>query len=110
MALAQPLISGQTDEWALCRRHSSERNFGIQLAGGYPNRMVPAAELIQRELGGNSDGSGKGVDFVDVNLGCPIDLVFNQGAGSAREFLFLRRFGIFVCIFLCIGLGVCDLG
>jgi tRNA-dihydrouridine synthase 3 len=79
MALAQPLVSGQNDEWALCRRHASEKHFGIQLAGGYPNRMVPAAEVIARELGSS------GVDFVDVNLGCPIDLVFNQGAGSARE-------------------------
>jgi len=60
----------------LVRRHESEKMFGIQLAGGYPNRMVPAAEMIAREIGG-------GVDFVDVNLGCPIDLVFNQGAGSA---------------------------
>lgn len=84
MALAQPLISGQENEWALCRRHASEKNFGIQLAGSYPNRMVPAAELIAKEIGA-SDKSGKGVDFVDVNLGCPIDLVFNQGAGSACE-------------------------
>lgn len=90
MALAQPLINGQTDEWALCRRHVSEKHFGIQLAGGYPNRMVPAAEVIARELGAG-DGSGRGVDFVDVNLGCPIDLVFNQGAGSACEFFFSRE-------------------
>ncbi|WWD15663.1 tRNA-dihydrouridine(47) synthase [NAD(P)(+)] [Kwoniella shandongensis] len=76
MALAQPLVFGQNDEWALCRRHESEKMFGIQLAGGYANRMVPAAELIKKTI-------GDGVDFVDVNLGCPIDLVFNQGAGSA---------------------------
>ncbi|RXK36031.1 tRNA-dihydrouridine synthase 3 [Tremella mesenterica] len=76
MALAQPLIFGQQDEWALVRRHETERMFGVQLAGGYPNRLVPAAEVVRKEL-------GQGVDFVDVNLGCPIDLVFNQGAGSA---------------------------
>ncbi|WWC61465.1 uncharacterized protein I303_104049 [Kwoniella dejecticola CBS 10117] len=76
MALAQPLVSGHNEEWALCRRHESEKMFGIQLAGGYANRMVPAAELIRKELYG-------GVDFVDINMGCPIDLVFNQGAGSA---------------------------
>ncbi|WWC69769.1 uncharacterized protein I206_103712 [Kwoniella pini CBS 10737] len=76
MALAQPLVSGHNEEWALCRRHESEKMFGIQLAGGYANRMVPAAELIRKELHG-------GVDFVDINMGCPIDLVFNQGAGSA---------------------------
>ncbi|OCF55065.1 tRNA-dihydrouridine(47) synthase [NAD(P)(+)] [Kwoniella mangroviensis CBS 10435] len=76
MALAQPLVSGHNDEWALCRRHESEKMFGVQLAGGFANRMVPAAELIKNTLHG-------GVDFVDINMGCPIDLVFNQGAGSA---------------------------
>jgi len=79
MALSQQLLSGQNDEWALVRRHESEKNFGVQVAGGYPNIMVPTAEMIGRELKG-------GVDFVDVNIGCPIDLVFNQGAGSACEY------------------------
>jgi tRNA-dihydrouridine synthase 3 len=79
MALSQQLLSGQNDEWALVRRHESEKNFGVQVAGGYPNIMVPTAEMIGRELKG-------GVDFVDVNIGCPIDLVFNQGAGSACKF------------------------
>lgn len=78
MALAQQLVTGQTEEWALVRRHQSEKMFGVQLAGGFPNRMIPAAEVIARELGPT------GVDFVDINMGCPIDLLFNQGAGSAR--------------------------
>ncbi|ODO08283.1 tRNA-dihydrouridine(47) synthase [NAD(P)(+)] [Cryptococcus wingfieldii CBS 7118] len=76
MALAQPLVYGAKEEWALVRRHASEKMFGVQLAGGFPNRMVPAAEVLAREV-------GSGVDFVDVNMGCPIDLVFNQGAGTA---------------------------
>lgn len=62
MALAQPLVTGQTEEWALVRRHHSEKMFGVQLAGGYPNRMVPAAEVIAKELGPS------GVDFVDINM------------------------------------------
>lgn len=62
MALAQPLVTGQTEEWALVRRHHSEKMFGVQLAGGYPNRMVPAAEVIAKELGSS------GVDFVDINM------------------------------------------
>ncbi|OXG17640.1 tRNA-dihydrouridine synthase 3 [Cryptococcus neoformans Ze90-1] len=78
MALAQPLVYGAKEEWALVRRHESEKIFGVQVAGGFPNRMVPAAEVIA-----NTIGKGGGVDFVDVNMGCPIDLVFNQGAGSA---------------------------
>ncbi len=61
MALAQPLVVGHNEEWALVRKHESEKMFGIQLAGGYPNRMVAAAELIRKEI-------GSGVDFVDVNL------------------------------------------
>lgn len=80
MALAQPLVYGAKEEWALVRRHESEKMFGVQVAGGFPNRMVPAAEVIA-----NTIGKGGGVDFVDVNMGCPIDLVFNQGAGSARK-------------------------
>nr|ODN85753.1 tRNA-dihydrouridine(47) synthase [NAD(P)(+)] [Cryptococcus depauperatus CBS 7841] len=75
MALAQPLVYGTKEEWALVRRHQEEKCFGIQLAGGFVDRMVPAAELIAKSI-----GKGGGVDFVD---GCPIDLVFNQGAGSA---------------------------
>lgn len=54
--------------------------FGVQVAGGYANRMVPVAEMIGKEFAKTG-----GIDFVDVNLGCPIDLVFNQGAGSACE-------------------------
>lgn len=77
MALAQPLVTGHNEEWALVRRHKSEKQFGVQLAGGFPNRMVPAAEVIARELGPS------GVGFVDINMGCPIDLLFQQGAGSA---------------------------
>jgi len=39
--------------------------------------MVPAAEVIAKECAGN-------IDFVDINCGCPIDLIFRTGSGSAR--------------------------
>lgn len=61
MALAQPLVTGQAEEWALVRRHKSEKMFGVQVAGGYANRMVPVAEMLAKEI-------GNGIDFVDVNL------------------------------------------
>ncbi|KDQ49809.1 hypothetical protein JAAARDRAFT_42555 [Jaapia argillacea MUCL 33604] len=58
--------------------------FGIQLAGGKPGVCVGAAEVLGREFGGfGGGGASKGVDFVDLNCGCPIDLVFKSGAGSA---------------------------
>lgn len=78
MALAQSIVQGGREEWALTRRHASERQFGVQLCGGRPSLMVPAAEAIAKLV-------GNGIDFVDVNLGCPIDLVFQKGAGSARK-------------------------
>lgn len=62
----------------MVRRHPSEGIFGVQLAGNKPATLVPAAEAIARECGPN-------VDFVDLNCGCPIDLVFKSGSGSARK-------------------------
>ena len=66
MALATNLLQGQPSEWALLKRHPEERCFGAQLCGGYPDAMARCAELIQRETE---------LDFVDVNFGCPIDVV-----------------------------------
>jgi len=48
-----------------------------KLAGGNVQTMAKAAMLMQ-----DSD-SGCHVDFLDLNLGCPIDLVCDRGAGSA---------------------------
>jgi tRNA-dihydrouridine synthase 3 len=84
MALGQSIISGSKEEWALTQRHRSERDFGVQVCGGKPGFMVPTAEAVKKLV-------GDGVDFVDVNLGCPIDLVFQKGAGSAREWLKSRE-------------------
>lgn len=36
--------------------------------------MARAVELIDQECS---------VDFIDINMGCPIDIVVNKGAGSA---------------------------
>lgn len=52
----------------------------MQIAGSKPSLLVPAAEIIGKEF-------GSGLDFVDINCGCPIDLVYQTGSGSARKFL-----------------------
>lgn len=74
MAVCTNLLQGQQSEWALVRRHESEDIFGIQLCGGYPDSMTRCAQLICETMN---------VDFIDINCGCPIDLIFNKGEGSA---------------------------
>ncbi|KAI0273872.1 zinc finger dihydrouridine synthase [Russula aff. rugulosa BPL654] len=76
MGLATSFQSGSKEEWSLVRRHPSETMFGVQVAGNKPTTLVPTAELIARECNG-------GIDFMDLNCGCPIDLVFRTGSGSA---------------------------
>ncbi|KAH6910679.1 zinc finger dihydrouridine synthase [Coprinopsis sp. MPI-PUGE-AT-0042] len=76
MGLATSFLAGSKEEWSLVRRHPSEKIFGIQVAGNKPATLVPTAEVIAKEF-------PNGVDFIDVNCGCPIDLVFKQGSGSA---------------------------
>ncbi|XP_063041819.1 tRNA-dihydrouridine(47) synthase [NAD(P)(+)]-like [Engraulis encrasicolus] len=72
MAMCTNLLQGQTSEWALLKRHESEDLFGVQLEGCFPDTMTRCAELLNDNID---------VDFVDINSGCPIDLVFKKGGG-----------------------------
>ncbi|KAJ4928499.1 hypothetical protein JOQ06_016291 [Pogonophryne albipinna] len=72
MAMCTNLLQGQQSEWALLKRHESEDVFGVQVEGCFPDTMTRCAELINN----NAD-----VDFVDINSGCPIDLVYKKGGG-----------------------------
>jgi len=74
MAVANNILDGNKNEWALMRRHKSEDIFGIQLTGGNPESIARAAEIINKQTQ---------IDFIDLNIGCPIDAMFNAGAGSA---------------------------
>lgn len=73
MAMADNIVSGNQSEWALLRRHISEDLFGVQLCGSNPAILAKATKLIND----NCD-----VDFIDLNMGCPIDFVCQRGAGS----------------------------
>ncbi|XP_074543549.1 tRNA-dihydrouridine(47) synthase [NAD(P)(+)]-like [Halichoeres trimaculatus] len=72
MAMVTNLLQGQQSEWALLKRHESEDVFGVQVEGCFPDTMTRCAELINN----NTE-----VDFVDINSGCPIDLVYKKGGG-----------------------------
>ncbi|XP_063003114.1 tRNA-dihydrouridine(47) synthase [NAD(P)(+)]-like isoform X2 [Elgaria multicarinata webbii] len=74
MAVCTNLLQGQSSEWALLKRHHTEDLFGVQLEGAFPDTMSKCAELLNRTVE---------VDFVDVNVGCPIDLIYNKGGGCA---------------------------
>jgi tRNA-dihydrouridine synthase 3 len=73
MAVARRLKQKRRSEFALIRRASDERFFGVQLAGNKPEEMAWAAALVE----------ARGADLVDVNLGCPIDYFTSKGLGAA---------------------------
>ncbi|NXL86673.1 DUS3L synthase, partial [Alectura lathami] len=74
MAVCTNLLQGQSSEWALLKRHHTEDVFGVQLEGAFPDTMTKCAELLNQTID---------VDFVDINVGCPIDLVYKKGGGCA---------------------------
>lgn len=74
MACAVPLLKGLGQEWALTKRHESEQIFGVQLCGNNPNVISQAAQVLHETAR---------IDFIDLNIGCPIDLIYQQGGGSA---------------------------
>jgi tRNA-dihydrouridine synthase 3 len=98
MAMVAPLVQGQKSEWALMRAHESEMvppnftpqpgkfvvkdydntgdiKFGAQVAANKPFFATKAVQAMAAFL--------PNLRVIDLNCGCPIDLVFKQGAGSA---------------------------
>ncbi|CAB4256172.1 similar to Saccharomyces cerevisiae YLR401C DUS3 Dihydrouridine synthase, member of a widespread family of conserved proteins including Smm1p, Dus1p, and Dus4p [Maudiozyma barnettii] len=84
MALAVPLIQGQNSEWALAKCHTSERaGFGVQLACSKAWQAAKATEALVGNLLNNPNNADNGINEINLNAGCPIDLLYRQGAGSA---------------------------
>ena len=73
MVVARRLKQRRRGEFALIRRAPAEPCFGVQLAGNRPDEMAWAAALVE----------ARGADFVDLNLGCPIDHFTRKGMGAA---------------------------
>jgi tRNA-dihydrouridine synthase 3 len=95
MAMGLPLLQGEKQEWALMKAHESELSppkyspksivaeydntedlkFGAQIAANKPWLALKTTEVLTTLC--------PHLRAVDLNCGCPIDLVFRQGAGSA---------------------------
>ncbi|RYP44365.1 hypothetical protein DL768_009167 [Monosporascus sp. mg162] len=97
MAMGMPLVQGQKSEWALLKAHEAETvpprftpgkypvvkgydnsrdlKFGAQISANQPWVAMKATEALTMSL--------PHIRLVDLNCGCPIDLVFQQGGGSA---------------------------
>jgi tRNA-dihydrouridine synthase 3 len=73
MTVARRLKQKRNSEFALIRRAPDEPVFGVQLAGTNADEMAWAAALVE----------SRGADFVDINLGCPIDHFTRKGMGAA---------------------------
>ena len=97
MAMSMPILQGQKSELALIKAHESEMlpptfsskanivydydqskdmRFGAQIAANKPWVALRATEALTTLLPG-------GLRCIDLNCGCPIDLVYREGAGSA---------------------------
>jgi tRNA-dihydrouridine synthase 3 len=101
MAMSLPLLQGHRPEWALLKAHESETQpptfigtskpnvvydyrynpstdirFGAQIAANKPWVALKATEILTTLL-------PRGLRLIDLNVGCPIDLVYREGAGSA---------------------------
>ena len=98
MAMALPLIQGEKSEWALMKAHATEvtaptltsalgaatanpgyehgsdLRFGAQLAANKPWQAYKATEIVAAQC--------PRLRAIDLNCGCPIDLVYRAGAGA----------------------------
>jgi tRNA-dihydrouridine synthase 3 len=73
MTVARRLKQKRKSEFALVRRFEGEPCFGVQLAGTNPEELAWAATLVE----------SRGVQFVDLNCGCPIDHFTHKGLGAS---------------------------
>ena len=99
MAMALPLVQGSKSEWALAKAHESEMlpptvninqqqqqqqqqgynpssdiRFGAQIAASKLWQAFKATEVLATFT--------PHLRLIDLNCGCPIDLVFREGSGS----------------------------
>lgn len=97
MAMGLPLVQGAKADWTLMKAHESEiappritpgkvpifedydnsrdLRFGAQISAHQPWVAIKSADVLNRYV--------PHLRLIDLNCGCPIDMVFKSGAGSA---------------------------
>ena len=73
MVSAKGLIYNNDRTNVLMNFLEEERPYGVQLFGSDPKILAAAAQKVE----------AIGVDFIDLNMGCPMPKIVNNGEGSA---------------------------
>lgn len=74
MISAKALVYGDKKTRSLLRFNNNQRPIGVQLFGSEPDFMAKATKIVADELN---------PDVIDINMGCPVPKIVNNGEGSA---------------------------
>ncbi len=78
MVSAKAVCFGDKKTFSLARIREEEGTVSVQLFGSEPDLLAKAAEMLSK---GTPDGCPPFA--IDINMGCPVPKVFNNGEGSA---------------------------
>jgi nifR3 family TIM-barrel protein len=70
---ARGLVDGSLKTLQLIETCPEDRPFAVQIFGGDPSIMCAAAQLLE----------ARGVDSIDINMGCPVNRITKVGAGAS---------------------------
>lgn len=70
---ARGLLAGSEKTLRLIATHPIDRPFAVQIFGGEASIMRDAAQFLE----------ARGVDSIDINMGCPVPKVVKTGAGAS---------------------------
>ena len=73
MVSAKGLLYKNEKTFAMLQIDEAERPTAIQLFGSVPEELAEAARIVE----------ARGADIIDLNMGCPVSKVVNNGEGSA---------------------------
>lgn len=69
---AKGLLAGNRKSWQLAATCPEDTPFAVQIFGSDPAALCAAARLLEE----------RGVDSIDINMGCPVDRITKGGAGA----------------------------